>query len=224
MGLFNGGIFKGINKALTKAWDINVQGTKLVGAALFPGAGNYMAQQEANKANKQLQDQANQQNLALWNAQNLYNTPAEQVKRLEAAGLNPQLAYGQLADSKAGAAPEMEAVHYEAPKYSGPSLMETLSSYQQIVNMQESNKKIRLDNALAAEALRYNKYENDQYMKTGSLKGDAPHVKEAGAVLRAFGNMFNWLKSIGTNDTYQGRVPMHLVPVPELKFKAGSKF
>lgn len=36
----------------------------------------------------------NQQQWAMWNAQNAYNTPAEQMKRLKDAGLNPMLVYG----------------------------------------------------------------------------------------------------------------------------------
>lgn len=228
MGLFNGGIFKSINKGLTKAWNINVQGTKLVGSALFPGLGNYMATQEQNEANKRLQERANQQNIDLWNRQTAYNDPAAQMKRLEAAGLSPQLAYGQLADSKASSPPEMAAPRMEAPHYNADALS-TLSAFQQIVNMQEQNKKIRTDNALAAEALRYARYENNQYIKSGSLKGDAPHVKEAGAILRALGRGWDWIRSVGSNvpQSVPGRVPMHLVPKDGYEFggyKAGRKY
>lgn len=36
----------------------------------------------------------NQQQWAMWNAQNAYNTPAAQMERLKEAGLNPMLVYG----------------------------------------------------------------------------------------------------------------------------------
>lgn len=223
MGLFNGGIFKGINKTLTKAWDINVKGTKLVGSALFPGLGNYMATEEQNEANRKLQERINEQNVSLWHQQNQYNDPAAQMKRLEAAGLSPQLAYGQLADSKASSPPEMVASRTEAPHYNADALS-ALATYQQVINMHEQNKKVRMDTALAAESLRYARYENNQYMKTGSLKGDAPHVKEAGAVLRALGRGWDWIKSIGTNvpQSIPGRVPMHLVPKDSFEFSKNS--
>lgn len=44
-------------------------------------------------------------NLELWNLQNLYNSPAEQMKRYQDAGLNPYLVYSQqnLAQSPASA-------------------------------------------------------------------------------------------------------------------------
>lgn len=35
-----------------------------------------------------------QRNIEMWNMQNAYNTPAQQVKRLRQAGLNPNLLYG----------------------------------------------------------------------------------------------------------------------------------
>lgn len=38
--------------------------------------------------------QQNQQQWDMWNAQNAYNTPAAQMERLKAAGLNPMLVYG----------------------------------------------------------------------------------------------------------------------------------
>lgn len=37
-----------------------------------------------------------------WESQNTYNSPVEQMKRLKAAGLNPNLVYGNGADAQAG--------------------------------------------------------------------------------------------------------------------------
>lgn len=151
MGLFNGKLFKGINKALTKAWDINVQGTKLVGSALFPGAGAMLAQQEANAAQKKLADEANARNLQLWQMTNQYNSPTENMKRLEAAGLNPNMAYGQLGDSRASAPVSTEVPEVRAAKPEGAGAMDSLSTYMQVVNTQEQNKVIRAQAAKVAE-------------------------------------------------------------------------
>lgn len=181
MGLFNGKLFKGINKTLTKAWDVNVKGTKLVGASLFPGLGNYMATQEQNEANKKLQAQANKQNIDLWNQQTAYNDPSAQMKRLEAAGLSPQLAYGQLADSKASSPPEVSAPRMDAPHYT-QSALDTLSTYQQVVNMHELNKKINNENSIVEENARYLKYENDYLIKNKLIKSDVPLFKMSGRV------------------------------------------
>lgn len=44
-------------------------------------------------------------NLKLWNMQNAYNSPQEQMKRFQAAGLNPNLIYGNSGDNSAGNIP-----------------------------------------------------------------------------------------------------------------------
>lgn len=53
------------------------------GASLVGDAVNYFT----NKSN-------NNQQIKLWNMNNAYNTPAAQMQRLRAAGLNPNLVYG----------------------------------------------------------------------------------------------------------------------------------
>lgn len=76
----------------------------LIGGAVS-GIGSLFAQNTQFKRQKQLmeiQQQYNRENaeweqqMAVnnWNMQNEYNTPANQIKRLEEAGLNPNLMYG----------------------------------------------------------------------------------------------------------------------------------
>lgn len=72
------------------------------GLTAAAGIGSNVAQTIANsnlnKKNRAWQekmyDQQYQRNVELWKLQNAYNTPAEQVKRLRQAGLNPNLLYG----------------------------------------------------------------------------------------------------------------------------------
>lgn len=72
------------------------------GLTAAAGIGSNVAQTIANsnlnKKNRAWQekmfDQQYQRNVELWKMQNAYNTPAEQVKRLRQAGLNPNLLYG----------------------------------------------------------------------------------------------------------------------------------
>lgn len=57
------------------------------------------AQSKANirnqkRANMELMKYAYSKDLEMWNTANLYNSPAEQMKRLQAGGLNPNLVYG----------------------------------------------------------------------------------------------------------------------------------
>lgn len=61
-------------------------------------------------------EKAYQRNLDMWNKQNAYNSPASQMARLEAAGLNPNLAYGSLSSSAAQTPPQ-----YNAPAVAQPS-------------------------------------------------------------------------------------------------------
>lgn len=156
---------------------------KPVLAGVFPGMGNYLAGQDANKANKELQEAANRQNVELWERQTAYNTPAENMKRLEAAGLSPQLAYGQVADSKMGTAPNMVAAHQEPLKNTGPGLLEALSMYSQVINAQELNKKMRLENE-------YTAYEN-RYLKSNNL------IKSDWNMLKLGGRVGNYINAAG---------------------------
>lgn len=63
---------------------------------------------------KRLAAQQNEYNLQMWNLQNEYNSPQAQMQRLEDAGLNKALMYGQGSTGNAASAPQM--VTPEAPK------------------------------------------------------------------------------------------------------------
>lgn len=66
-------------------------------------------------------ERAYQRQIQMWHMQNLYNSPAEQMKRFGAAGLNPHLIYGQGNSGNATRFPEYQAPNlqyrYEAPAY-----------------------------------------------------------------------------------------------------------
>lgn len=56
---------------------------------------NIRLQKEQNEWNAKQAAQANEWNMQQWKRENEYNSPAQQMARLEAAGLNPNLMYGQ---------------------------------------------------------------------------------------------------------------------------------
>lgn len=56
--------------------------------------GNLIMNYSNNRANDRRQQEAYEQNLRMWHMQNEYNSPASQIARLKAAGLNPNLIYG----------------------------------------------------------------------------------------------------------------------------------
>lgn len=70
-----------------------------VAGAAITTAGNYAITAASNRRQYKFQTQAMDkqllQNKQLWDYQNAYNTPAAQMGRLRAAGLNPNLIYGQ---------------------------------------------------------------------------------------------------------------------------------
>jgi len=122
-----------------------------------------------NRAAKKRQEEMNE-----------YNAPKNQMARFQEAGLNPNLAYGQVADSRMASAPTLNAPQVDpvpARKYDF-----SLADYQQIVNQYELNKLTRAQSAKVAEDAKisksnaeYTKYENDSYMRNGTFKNDLPY-------------------------------------------------
>lgn len=70
----------------------------------------------SNKQRKKLEKQAREWNLQQWHRQNKYNHPIEQMARLKAAGLNPNLIYGSSPGSAVGNAGSISPG--KAPDYS----------------------------------------------------------------------------------------------------------
>lgn len=73
----------------------------LAAASIAAGA-NMNSTLWTNAANEEMQQQQNKWNLEQWNRNNAYNHPAAQMQRLKAAGLNPDLLYGQNASGAMG--------------------------------------------------------------------------------------------------------------------------
>lgn len=76
-------------------------GLGIVGGAL-QGLGQLGAQALSNKMQREENRKARAYNLKMWNLENEYNTPTAQMQRLEDAGLNPNLMYGQGSTGNAG--------------------------------------------------------------------------------------------------------------------------
>ena len=146
------------------------------GASLGASIGSSV---DTNNANVKAQKSANEANAALWREQAAYNSPEAQMQRLKAAGLSPQLVYGQVADSKMSSPPTMVAPHRD-PVVS----REGLAQWQQVQNMQEQNKLLRAQQQQVAAATTglklenvYKDYETSQLMRSGALRNDHPVIK-----------------------------------------------
>lgn len=112
------------------------------------------------QVNQALQDQAYKQNLEMWNYENEYNSPTQQMARLRAAGLNPNLVYGggNVSGLTTSGAPQAQAATYTAPTMGRPEsprertfnrIMDAMSRYQQVENQQLTNEFTRQRIALA---------------------------------------------------------------------------
>jgi len=139
----------------------------------FSFGGDYLLADRQNQQNKDAVKHSENFTREMWNATNAYNTPAAQVQRLRDAGLNPNLAYGQVADSKASMVSGPAPQRYERPQ------APRIADYQQVVNMQEQNNLIRSQRAeveqraiSAALDNQYKNYENQKLIDSGMLKSD----------------------------------------------------
>lgn len=91
-GIFSGGALGGLFGAATEA----VGGP--LGAALGAVTGGFSGWSR-KKAQNDAWRRSSDMTWSLWNAQNLYNDPAAQMRRFKAAGLNPNLIYGHMGNS-----------------------------------------------------------------------------------------------------------------------------
>lgn len=73
-----------------------------IGASVLGQGANIVSTAMTNASNERMQQQQNAWNLEQWNRNNEYNSPAAQLQRMKAAGLNPDLMYGQNASGAAG--------------------------------------------------------------------------------------------------------------------------
>lgn len=82
-------------------------GAHLIGGLFSSSSSKYAAKaqlqavRETNKANLDLAKYQNDWNVAQWNRQNAYNTPAMQRQRYEEAGINPYFALGNIQSGNA---------------------------------------------------------------------------------------------------------------------------
>ena len=135
---------------------------------------NNKAVRDTNKANMEIakyqaqwqqqeNEKAYQRSLNMWNLQNEYNSPAQQMARIRAAGLNPNLVYGSgVTGNSSGSTPQYEPAKFNAPTmqaYRGWNLgiSDAISQFlayrtakAQVDNMEAQNSLIRQQTATEA--------------------------------------------------------------------------
>ena len=128
----------------------------IAGAASLLGAGlNASSQQRANQTSMKIAKYQNAWNLEQWYRENAYNLPTAQMARLKAAGLNPNLVYGNGGASTSSApSPRAAAANYQAIDYGldkgVQGAVNTYMAYQQYL-MQQKHTDAQ-NNLLSAQA------------------------------------------------------------------------
>ena len=144
------------------------------GASLLGSALGFGSQKKTNNANMELakyqnawqaqeNEKAYQRNLQMWNLQNEYNSPTQQMARLRSAGLNPNLVYGSgVTGNSAGSTPQYQPADIkraELSPYRGwnQGLSDAVSNFlayrsnrAQVENMEAQNSLIRQQTATEA--------------------------------------------------------------------------
>lgn len=110
------------------------------GGALVGNLLGFTSAQQNYKNQVKLMDKAYAQNLEQWNRENEYNTPYMQMQRLQAAGLNPNLVYGNGADTKAANSPQMDAPSLKPyTQFGDMGASAAISAYQQAKVIERDN-------------------------------------------------------------------------------------
>lgn len=139
-----------------KLLDIAMAASGPIGAginAISSGVQN----RKQRKWNEKMYKWSRRDALADWNMQNAYNSPVEQMQRLKAAGLNPNLVYGNGANALEAApmrAPELKNYHGDVPRF-GDVVSSGIVGYldakmksAQIDNLKAANEVTKEDAAL----------------------------------------------------------------------------
>lgn len=143
----------------------------------------------ARQHNLDLAHLENDMNIAQWNRENAYNSPAAQMQRYKAAGLNPNMIYGQQNTSAQLSGQLTAGAPTSAPDMSkfidlnrGNRLSSMFSKLgdvlMQIPMYAEQVKSARLDNELKKEELIRSTYETDFQDFIHSMELDESNITE----------------------------------------------
>lgn len=124
-------------------------GSSLLGSLISSGS-NSKSVSDTNATNLDIAKYQAEQNLNLWNLENAYNTPSAQMARLQSAGLNPHLIYGNGSASTGNATSSAQS--FDRPTmqaYQMPSDIFTnaANSYLNAVNVTSNSEKNKAQTA-----------------------------------------------------------------------------
>ncbi len=166
-------------------------------------------QKSANKTNLKLAEQARKHDIAMWKAQNEYNTPAMQMQRLKEAGLNPNLVYGSGAGQTTAGAPmkaPVPTVDNELASLAQMSITPMISLYQdwqvkkaQIDNLEAETRSKQTMNML--NSLRVlQEQERKPFYNMNAI--NEAQLKQHKATTAGYKNVSAWQKSMYDREAY----------------------
>lgn len=179
------------------------------GLAAGSSAGNAVAQGRMNKKtmayNREMYDKQKADNIAFWNMQNEYNSPQAQMARLQAAGLNPNLVYGNGAVANSSSSVQTpHAMPYRptAPSYSLGDIVERYQNVKmqqaQYDNVKQQGNNMILDALNKTEELRSKTNMNDYMERAGFRSKEKLEANKAQITTEEL------FKSILTNEFLSG--------------------
>lgn len=105
---------------------------------MYTNMQNRRAVNQTNRLNYQMQQEQNAWNERMWHMNNEYNTPANQMKRLIAAGLNPDLMYGNPSQGTSSA-PAQGTNPAQAQAFQMQGFGDMFSNAQQLMMQKKAN-------------------------------------------------------------------------------------
>lgn len=129
--------------------------------------------------NMDLANRQNAMNIEMWNMQNRYNSPAAQMERLKAAGLNPNMVYnnGSATTGNSSSPPEQVAAGMQTPDFKGfgyEKLAALGTIWSNILDLE--SKQVGIDNAIQNN--RQIRLQNDLLSKDSELKQQDLIIKQ----------------------------------------------
>lgn len=164
----------------------------------------------------------NQKTIDLWREQAAYNTPANQMARYQAAGLNPNLVVTQGNPGNMASSPSLTSPKFEANPF------ESFVLDAQRKNMVEQNKNLQAQNALvssqtsvANQEARRKALENDWLEKTGSSPLESPEFRSMRGLLSNNSLLEHFAEFLGS---MRGKVDVMLSPRVRNKLDTSSRY
>jgi len=123
----------------------SILGALAMAYGVYQGSRN---QDKQNAANRQLAQEEFDRNKQMWDLQNEYNSPASQMARYEAAGLNKNMIYGQGTPGNAVSAPRYTAPAQSFAFNPAEQIMKAIPMYQdfELRSAQIDNVKAQTEN------------------------------------------------------------------------------